>query len=510
MQIGAALKAEQRPIDATAEIAKWNVTAEDLKNKVQAESADPNTWRNDYIVQSAQKKAEQMDEIQDPLQKQALQIHINKTQDNHIIELSKQAGLAARQQALGKMEVNGNALAEHAARTTDPRLAEIDKQEFRSMISLAESPQMIGGKPMPPALTRVEAEKARQKWDETVEKNRAYYKIESDPKGLIEELQNPEKYKVLTGPERNALKDHAEATINQRARLAKGAEQERIDHLNSNLLEQNVAGSLKIGDVLAMPDSVIPFKDKHFWVDRLTAQQKHDDKEIDPFEKSDGATRALVMNGVLTDPVNWTQDKILSYMGKGLSNTHALQLVNLQKELTKEKKEGGSHKYDPLNTALDTLNGLRRSYMFTKEGQDDKVTDATAGGKLRMKNDEEYQKVVDKVMAGAQAGEDPRAVMQEAMKPYFEQKTKGWFERWSNWLTTPLQATPTRPHEVIEAEKKQIEGLNKLDAASQRYRQALDNPDEAARQFLLQNGKVITPETLKRTKDYLKSKTGGK
>jgi hypothetical protein len=386
-----------------------------------------------------------------------------------------------------------------------------------------------------------------------IEKDRAYLRVDRDPEGLIEDLKDPKSYSVFSGPERNAVRNAAESVINDRKRLSKEAQQEVVDQFNTRLLERSVAGQLKITDVLAIPDNAMTFQSKKLWIDRLERQARHD-KDTDPFEKSDGATRGRVMAGVLTNPREWPQEKILGYMGNGLSNNHALQLVNMQKDLVKDKGgDAALKKYDPLNRALNTLDGLRSSYAFTKEGLDEKVTDAKATAELRLKNDQEYQKVVDEVIRRAQGGQDPRVAMQELMKPYFEQKTKGWFESISNWFTQPMQSTdkklgpapanaatadviqtpsgpiridknvspqeretiikkfggaPSTPAPALKAETgAQIGRLNQLEESSQRYKALLQaDPDEAARDFLTRNGKLVTPETLEKTKQYLKNR----
>lgn len=548
-QVTAAMAEKQKPIDAARQASEYDIAMEDLKNQVAADP-DPNTWRDTFMQREAELRARILENTPDAGVKEAFELHRTRNLARHTIDISQKGIKASHLKQLGDIEIVGNTLAQQAANTLDEGLRATYINTYNGMLAAAAEPTAIGGLTVPGALTAKDVEQRRLKFAENVEKGRAYAMIERDPDGLIEALKTPANFAVLTGPERNALKNHAEETINRRKRLAKEAEQERVDQLNTNLLEKNVAGQLTIGEVLSIPDDVLGFKNKQFWVDRMTQQAKEEGKEKDPFEKSDGATRAQVLAGVLGNPSQWPTEKILGYMGQGLSTTHALQLVNIQKDLIKDKTGNNAlKKYDPLNTALSTLDGLRRSYAFTKEGQDEKVTDANAAGDLRLKNDEAYQRVVDEVIRRSQGGEDPRMVMQQLMKPYFEQKTKGWFESISNWFTAPMQTTDktvtppnlataetiqtpsgpiridknlspqerqdiikkfggsARSPEIVAAEKKQIEGLNRLDAASARYRTALEaDPDEAAREFLARNGKLITPDTLNRAKQYLKNR----
>lgn len=394
-----------------------------------------------------------------------------------------------------------------------------------------------------PVFTAQEMATIRSEHEHQKELNRAYYLLEKDPERLKNEI-GAESYQNLTGSERNALKNHAEAALSEKKRLIKEAEQERLDGVNAALLARNVAGQLKISDVMQLPQEVLPFKDQRFWVDRLQQQQEQkaareererekvereqeraenramrlEDRQMrledraeriqdrlerrknEQFEKSDGNVRAQVLAGVLTNPQEWNQAKIMSYMGNGLSIAHTEHLVGLQKELTKGGRDSLGNKYEPLNQALDTLDGLRKSYAFTKEGLDEKVTDSSASAELRIKNDEEYNRVVDQVVLRSKAGESPRAVLNELMQPYFSQKTKSWQDWAMSWMFGPLKTTDkTLPPKPEASAAKGVQPTRPGAPMPQ-------DLDQAAREFLQSNGKLITPETLKRTKEYLKSR----
>lgn len=514
-EVTAAMQEKQKPIDAAKQASEYEIAIEDLKNEIQSEP-DPNKWRDVFVGREAELRQKMLGAMTDSGVKEAFTLHVNRNLGRHVIDLNDKSIKASHQKQLGDIETVGKTLARQAAEAQYEWLRSSYLNTYNAMINAAATPTAIGGRAVPAAITPKEAEAKKQKFGEMVEKSRAYFRIETDPEGLKTALQKGE-YPSLSGPEREALKNHAEASIDRRIRLSKQAEADRVDALNTALLNANVSGQLKIGDVMLMPDEQLPFKDKRFWVDRLTQQAKADGKEDNPFEKSDGATRARVLSGVLTRPGEWTTEKILSFMGQGLSVTHANQLVNMHQDLIKPKAAGSDpfKKYDPLNSTLATLDGLRRSYAFTKEGQNQKVSDANAAAALRLKNDEEYQKVADRIIQRAQMGENPRAVLQQEMKPYFDQKTKDWMDDILNWFTAPLQATdkkiaPSSSPAVKAEEKRQLERLNNLDQSMQRYREALSktDDDEAARAFLERHGKAITPDTIKRTKEHLKKRAG--
>ncbi len=340
-----------------------------------------------------------------------------------------------------------------------------------------------------PFLHPQEQARLKDKMAHDVDRERGYVMLENNPQSLLDALKDnataTKNFPNLDGSERQTLKEHAQDELSKLKSQAKAAEHERVDEINRDFLEANDAGHLTKGQVLKSP---LPFESQRFWIDRLNAQTKSAAKgEPNPFEKSDPATRGFVMRGILTEPEKWDQNRVLSYMGRGLSVGHALQLSRL---LTEKNKKTGDlpPSYTPLRRSVDTLEDLRKSFAFVELSPGETIT-----AEIRAKNDREYEKVLDKLQEPLPPGKTHRDVLDEAMKPYYENKARHWYD----FLWTP------RTPQAAEHAKQFAPGtVTPAERAA----------DDEAKRYLTEGARAmgmqvdLTPENIAKAKKRLEQK----
>lgn len=229
---------------------------------------------------------------------------------------------------------------------------------------------------------------------------------------------------------------------------------------NLGLIRENVRKLVSEGKLDAAPGE--------HWIDQIDqmmAAKVRAAKEDNPYEKSDWETLAMVTRGILMEPEKWTQQRVLSYMGRGLSVRDAEKWAN-----------SVGREADPvLGQVMESLKYFRQQNAFlTADERKNANVDSMLQNNLR------YMELVDKLTQRSGIGvqgrkEDPRKVMEELMQPYMNEHVKHVLSP-STWIA-PSEAT----------RKEEIE----------------------ARQLMVRNGMPITPESLKKTIEMMRLEKGG-
>lgn len=450
--------------------------------------ADPDEYRNTY--------EQGVDEIRQRLSPQAgeygerqFAFRLNQALNSEADNIA--AGVIERRRgaALANAQTSYDLAVKQSAEMLDP----LKRHERMTEYGL-EVEQM-------PFLSTLERAKLKDKFAHDVDRERGYLLLESNPQQLLDSLKDKDNYPELQGSERETLREHAQDALARMRRDRNELQREALDEKNRLFLQANVDGTLTQRTVLS---SDLPFEAQRFWIDRLNAQDKAAAKlpaNQNPFEHSDPEIRGKILTEMMLHPEQWTEQRILGFMGRGLSTNHTLQAVNILK--AKNKKTGDlPPQYDPLRRAMNQLDNLRNHFAFLPKGTPEpKPGEVTR--EARFENGKNYNKVVDKVLARVEAGQDPMEAVEEEMKPYFEDKARGWFD----WLWTPRtpQANERVPglerqlEATVGAVQQQSEALRKLKEA----KTGTAITDDEVKAELTRRRKAITPENIRAGREIM-------
>lgn len=282
-----------------------------------------------------------------------------------------------------------------------------------------------------------EQEKAgeAQKFISQVELNTAYDKADRTPGALLDELEGGA-YRNLTGPQRQAVKNHAEARLGEQKQKDREIKQAAKNDVENELLRMLNGNTLTVPKIESVDPQLVSPDEKYQWQERLRAKQerlKRESAEPDPFKKSDSRVFALVMKGITENPLDWSAAEINKYVGKGLSSSDALTLDNARRvraneaKEKKEKGESGKLSNTPLARAVKSLDQLQNRFVFlspelTASERAENITVEQAA-----LNNERADAIRQQLLQRGET-EDPFTVLNELMQPYYEERTKGWLE----------------------------------------------------------------------------------
>jgi hypothetical protein len=333
------------------------------------------------------------------------------------------------------------------------------------------------------AMTAQQSEVLRQNSYKNADEQRFFGLLTNDPVALKIMMASPDGRKNFPYLDNKLWEqgtNQVDAEIN-RKRIAVElerktiADKESMGILNAaatpgtNILElRNAVLSGKMGQSLNADE-------KKEWLDRLDRQMK----ASDPFTHSNQQIYSDTMTGILSNPEQWTTDKILALNGKGLSNEHTEKLIALKDKALKDTPEENSK----MKQAQGNLKILKDQFAFLSTEELESVTTSKKGvpqvnptAELELKNNRLYQGLSDQLIARARAGEDPRKVAEELLQPYFAEVVKRpWYKfgfgadynynRRDDDTVAARQSLIQRGKEVnpaaIEEEKKRIKGLIK-------------------------------------------------
>ena len=181
-------------------------------------------------------------------------------------------------------------------------------------------------------------------------------------------------------------------------------------------------------------------------------------KNDSPFPKSDHVVEASVKLGILFNPEEFTEDKILSLLnilpqnkGKGLHPD------DVEKYVEKRRKQDEEPEKDtPLGKAYKTLQAGKDALLFIKdEIETDSKGNLTPTYKQIIENDRVFNELSEELERRVKKKEDAYKVLEEITADYTKEKAKGILDNFWNFLKGI--SIPARRTEAIETLKK--EGL---------------------------------------------------
>lgn len=260
-------------------------------------------------------------------------------------------------------------------------------------------------------------------------------------------LQDEENAPKLTREDRNSLVAHLRRDWN----IEKAENREKERQLNNlaydNLLEQ-IVGWEK-GEALLPTHTEImqsPISDPKQKA-QLMSYLDSVEKAKNPFLNSDPQTFGDVISGLYLNIDEWNREKIIEYMGAGLSTQHTLYALKEYERLTTVP----SPKRDSqLALSIRILNRAAAEGMFIGKDLKTEATDQEIINNYAM-----HAKTLSELIN--RTDEDPIEVTKELMKPYVDRKIENWFTNtWNKLFKSEAYLEQNIREEAIE--KLQEEG----------------------------------------------------
>ena len=175
---------------------------------------------------------------------------------------------------------------------------------------------------------------------------------------------------------------------------------------------------------------------------KLQYEEKLLKKDGDPFSKSDPVIKAEVRLGILFNPEEYTETKILSMLntlpqnkGVGLHPDDVAVFTEKRRGLDKEKE-----KDTPFGRAIATLNTLRKENENAIKDSDDKDK-----AQQLIDNDSKFNdwaEELEKRVKDKKDTEESYKTLNEILKPHFENKSKGLLNRFWNSIKGNITIVP--------------------------------------------------------------------
>jgi hypothetical protein len=147
------------------------------------------------------------------------------------------------------------------------------------------------------------------------------------------------------------------------------------------------------------------------------------EKAENPFLNSEPKTFADVISGLYMDIDSWNREKIIAYLGKGLSTKHVLYALNDYERLTTIP---APKRDSQLALGIQILNRASKEGMFIgkdlKEATDQEI----------INNYSMHAKTLSELLN--RTDEDPIEVTKELMKPYVDRKIENWLKQSWRWF----------------------------------------------------------------------------
>ncbi len=219
------------------------------------------------------------------------------------------------------------------------------------------------------------------------------------------------------------------------------------NNIQDDFLTKLQKGTLTEGEIMRsqLPATGLGQGDKTWFLDKLNTKRLKGDEG---FIHSNPRIYGETLRDIIINPDKWDKNKIFSIMGTsdsqgkptGLSANDAGQLWKLW-ESQKTTDPVIAKKFTSIQQVLERLETYRKNYFFIEPETEGEIKPQEA-----VKNDQNHYLVQQNLLERIEKGEDPFTALGEIMKPYTQNKSKSWFDKYfggvTNFLWPPAPEKP--------------------------------------------------------------------
>jgi len=267
----------------------------------------------------------------------------------------------------------------------------------------------------------------------------------------IKWLQNEKNAPQLTREERNSMIAQLRRDWNIQKVEDKEKERKLNDFTYDAFLEKIVGWERGEGPLPTHTEIMgSPLTDPKLKV-QLMSYLDSVEKERNPFLNSDPKIFADVISGLYINLEDWNRDRIINYMGAGLSTQHTLYAL---KEYERLITVPSPKKDSQLALSIKILNRAANEGMFIGKELKTEATDKEIIDNYRM-----HAKLIAELVNRSKE-EDPVEVTRELMKPYVDRKIEHWMTK--AWRDAFGRTTVQEEERIREEATQQLQEEGEL------------------------------------------------